>query len=133
MAAYLEYVQVLKESFDVFELVYVPREQNARAYLLVKLASSGKWGRQRTVIQETLKTPRTVTDKMAEIQHVDTSKGMRKSHQSLTQETVKTPRISRYPVVGMVMSQAHHVEEGETWMTAYQRYLADRILPLDPI
>ena len=31
MAAYLEYVQVLKESFDVFELVHVPREQNARA------------------------------------------------------------------------------------------------------
>jgi len=29
MAAYLEYVQVLKESFDVFELVDVPREQNA--------------------------------------------------------------------------------------------------------
>jgi len=29
MAAYLEYVQVLKESFDVFKLVHVPREQNA--------------------------------------------------------------------------------------------------------
>jgi len=36
MAAYLEYVQVLKESFDVFELVH------ARAELLAKLASSGK-------------------------------------------------------------------------------------------
>jgi len=42
MAAYLEYVQVLKESFEVFELVYVPREQNARADLLAKLASLGK-------------------------------------------------------------------------------------------
>jgi len=42
MAAYLEYVQVLKESFEVFELVHVPREQNARANLLAKLASSGK-------------------------------------------------------------------------------------------
>jgi len=29
MAAYLEYVKVLKESFDVFELVHVPIEQNA--------------------------------------------------------------------------------------------------------
>jgi len=29
MATYLEYVQVLKESFKVFELVHVPREQNA--------------------------------------------------------------------------------------------------------
>jgi len=28
MAAYLEYVQVLKESFEVFELVHVPREKN---------------------------------------------------------------------------------------------------------
>ncbi|XP_068486591.1 uncharacterized protein [Phaseolus vulgaris] len=64
MAAYLEYVQVLKETFEVFELVHVPREQNARADLLAKLASSGKGGRQRTVIQETLRTPRTTTDNM---------------------------------------------------------------------
>ena len=42
MAAYLKYVQVLKEAFTVFELVHVPREQNARADLLAKLASSGK-------------------------------------------------------------------------------------------
>jgi len=61
MAAYLEYVQVLKGSFAVFELVHVLREHNARVDLLAKLASSGKEGRQRTVIQETLKTPRTFT------------------------------------------------------------------------
>ena len=42
MAAYLGYVQVLKSAFTVFELVHVPREQNARADLLAKLASSGK-------------------------------------------------------------------------------------------
>jgi len=29
MAAYLQYVQILKETFAVFELVHVPREQNA--------------------------------------------------------------------------------------------------------
>ena len=58
MAAYLEYVQELRSSFALFEVVHVPREQNARADLLAKLASSGKGGRQRTVIQETLKTPR---------------------------------------------------------------------------
>jgi len=51
MDAYLEYVQVLRETFEVFKLVHVPREQNARADLLAKLASSGKGGgRQRTVI-----------------------------------------------------------------------------------
>jgi len=29
MVAYLQYVQILKETFTVFELVHVPREQNA--------------------------------------------------------------------------------------------------------
>ena len=58
MAAYLEYVRLLKTSFTEFELIHVPREQNARADLLAKLASSGKGGKQRTVIQETLKVPR---------------------------------------------------------------------------
>jgi len=80
MAAYLEYVQVLKESFEVFELVHVPREQNVGADLLAKLVSSGKGGRQRTVIQETLKTPRTTTDNMAKFQHVSTSEGTKRSH-----------------------------------------------------
>jgi len=61
MAAYLEYVRLLKEVFVVFELVHVPRVQNARADLLAKLASSGKGGRQRIVIQETMKTLRTTT------------------------------------------------------------------------
>jgi len=42
MAAYLRYVEVLKGAFAAFELVHVPREQNARADLLAKLASSGK-------------------------------------------------------------------------------------------
>jgi len=42
MAAYLEYVQVLRETFEVFELVHVPKEQNAQADLLAKLVSSGK-------------------------------------------------------------------------------------------
>jgi len=65
---------------------------------------------------------------MVEIQHVDIAEGIRRSHRSLTQ---KTPRINRYPVVGMVIPQVHHVEEGETWMTAYRCYLANGILPLD--
>jgi len=42
MAAYLRYVQLLKGAFMVFELVHVPREQNARVDLLAKLTSSGK-------------------------------------------------------------------------------------------
>ena len=57
MVSCLQYVQVLKETFVVFVLVDVLREQNARADLLAKLASLGKKVRQRTVIQETLRTP----------------------------------------------------------------------------
>jgi len=100
--------------------------------LLAKLASSDKGGRQKTMIQETLKTPQTTTDNMAEVQQVSTSEGIRRSHRSLTQETVKTPRISRYPVAGAVAPQIYQVESGETWMIAYQRYLADGVLPLEP-
>jgi len=117
----------------VFELVHAPREQNARADLFAKLANSGKGGRQRTVIQETLKTPRTTTGNVAKIQQVSTSEGTRRSHRSLMQETVKTPRISRYPVAREIASQVYQVESGETWMTAYQCYLADEILPLEPV
>ena len=76
MDAYLGYVQVLKGSFAVFELVHVPREQNARVDLLAKLASSGKGGRQRTFIQETLKTARTFTvDNLVGVHQVSTSRG----------------------------------------------------------
>jgi len=42
MGASLEYVKILNETFAVFESVHVPREQNVRADLLAKLASSGK-------------------------------------------------------------------------------------------
>ncbi|GAU29790.1 hypothetical protein TSUD_293580 [Trifolium subterraneum] len=43
--------------FTTFELTYVPREQNAGADLLAKLASTKKPGNHRIVIQETLKSP----------------------------------------------------------------------------
>jgi len=76
MVAYLAYVQILKGSFAVFELVHVPREHNALADLLVKLASSGKGGRQRTVIQETLKAPRAfVIDNIVGVHQVSMIRG----------------------------------------------------------
>jgi len=85
MAAYLGYVQILKGSFVVFELVHVPREQNARADLLAKLSSSGTGGTQRTVIQENLKTPRTFTvDNWVGVHQVSTTRGGVRSHRSLT-------------------------------------------------
>jgi len=132
MVAYLEYIQILRMTFEVFELVHVHREQNDRADLLAKLASSGKGGRQRTVIQETLRIPRTTTDNAAEVQQVNISEGVRRSHRSLTQETLKTPRINTYPVSREKSLQVCLVEGGETWMTPYKHYLAYGILPLEP-
>ena len=118
-----------------FELVHVPREQNARADLLTKLASSGKGGRQRTIIQETLKTLQTfVVDNRVNVLQISTSKGRAKSHRSLTQGTVRTPSVSIYPISpgGKDPMQVCILEEGDTWMTPYRRYLVDGILPVEP-
>jgi ribonuclease HI len=51
---YLERVRGMANHFKSFELVYVPREQNAREDLLSKLASIKKPGSNRTFIQETI-------------------------------------------------------------------------------
>jgi ribonuclease HI len=48
---YLERVNKLKDQFNTFELIFVPREQNSRADLLSKLASTKKPGNNRTVIR----------------------------------------------------------------------------------
>jgi ribonuclease HI len=57
LVKYLERVRNLANHFNSFELVYVPREQNARADLLSKLASTKKPGSNRTFIQETIANP----------------------------------------------------------------------------
>jgi len=49
-------------AYHQFELIHVPREKNSRVDMLAKLASSRKRNRQRSVIQETLKSLRTVGD-----------------------------------------------------------------------
>jgi len=135
MAAYLRYVEVLKGAFAAFELVHVPREQNARADLLAKLASSGKGGRQRTVIQETLKMPRNfVADNMVDVLHISMARGKPRSHRSLIQDTTRTPRISTYAASpeGEKCGQVCALEECDTWMTPYMRYIAEGILPAEP-
>jgi len=132
MAAYLRYVEVLKRAFAAFKLVHVPREQNARADLFAKLASSGKGGRQRTVIQETLKTPRMfVADNRVDVLHVGTARGKPRNHRSLSQDTARAPCISVYATSPEEEKgvQVCDLEEGDTWMTSYRRYLADGILP----
>ncbi|XP_020204928.1 uncharacterized protein LOC109790223 [Cajanus cajan] len=57
LAKYLEKVKLLSENFREFTLNHVPREQNSRADLLFKLASTKKPGATRSVIQETLAQP----------------------------------------------------------------------------
>ncbi|XP_068476278.1 uncharacterized protein [Phaseolus vulgaris] len=134
MAAYLRYVEVLKGAFAAFELVHVPREQNARADLLAKLASSGKGGRQRTVIQETLKTPRKfVADNRVDILQISAARGKPRSHRSLIQDTARAPRISTYAASPEEEKcvQVCALKEGDTWMTPYRRYIADGILPAE--
>ncbi|XP_068474891.1 uncharacterized protein [Phaseolus vulgaris] len=132
MAAYLEYVQDLKGSFASFDVVHVPREQNARADLLAKLASSGKGDRQRTVIQETLKTPRAfVADHQVLQVSKSTGRGAR-SHRSLTQETLRMPRIRACRGERVNVAQVCATHRPDKWITQYQRCLADGVLPLDP-
>ena len=56
------------------------------------------------------------------------------SHRSLTQDTVRAPNISVYPTSpeGEDSMQVCALEEGDTWMTPYRRYIADGILPAEP-
>ena len=132
MAAYLEYVQELKRSFVLFDVVHVPREQNAQADLLAKLASSGKGGRQRTVIQEILKTPRAFVADHQVLQICRSMERLARSHRSLTQETLRTPRVRAHPVGEAKMTQICAIHEPDIWITPYQRYMADSVLPVDP-
>jgi len=120
MDSYLRYVTFLKEAFPTFELVHVPKEQNARADLLAKHASSGKEGQQRSVIQETLKSPKTSTSGATEVSYVEVHSVKRRGHKSLAQETLKVPRISVYGLPGEDSLDVLQVAIVETWMTPYQ-------------
>ena len=85
------------------------------------------------VIQETLKTPRRfVADNKVSILQIGMFKGRARSHRSLTQDTLKTFSVNVYPISlgGEDPLQVCVLEEGDTWMTPYRRYLADGILPV---
>ena len=112
MAAYLEYVQALRRSFVLFEVVHVPREENARADLL--------------------KTPRAFVADHQVLQVCKSTEGMARSHRSLTQETLRMPRVRAHPVGETKMTQVCAIHEPDTWIPPYQRYMADRVLPVDP-
>ena len=92
-------------------------------------------GRQRTVIQETLKTPRKfVADNRVDVLHVSRARGNPQNHSFLSQDTARAPCISTYATSSEEGKgvQICALEEGDTWMTPYRRYLAEGILPAEP-
>ena len=54
---YLIRVKELMEKIDIFEIRHVPREENTRVDILSKLASTKTEGNNKSLIQETPKTP----------------------------------------------------------------------------
>jgi len=59
LCKYLTKVKSLAEKLKFFEAIYVPQEQNSRADLLARLASTKRPGNNRTVIQEVVTSPST--------------------------------------------------------------------------
>jgi len=90
-------VKILRADFSAFDLVHVPEEQNSRTYLLSKLASSGKGGRKRLIIQETLNSPTKTAKGLSEVDHLEVlhiSPEEGRKHRFMIQETLKVPRIT---------------------------------------
>jgi len=67
LAKYLEKVQTMASKFEEFILVHVPREQNSKANLLSKLASTKRSANHRSVIQESLAEPSVVIGEAMQI------------------------------------------------------------------
>jgi len=59
LCKYLAKVKSLAEKFKFFEAIYVPREQNSRADLLARLASTKRPGNNKTVIHVVVTSPNT--------------------------------------------------------------------------
>ncbi|RDY09021.1 hypothetical protein CR513_06679, partial [Mucuna pruriens] len=57
LAKYRDQAAFTASSFDKFTLLHVPRDQNEKANLLAKLASTQKRGQQKTMIHEKLSIP----------------------------------------------------------------------------
>ena len=67
---YLNKVRTLVESFEYFQIEYIPREKNARTNLLLKLASTKKPRSNQFVIPEAFDS--LIVD-LADIQTVETT------------------------------------------------------------
>ena len=70
-----------------------------------------------------------------EINHVEIlglSPEQGRRHWSLTYETLQVPRITTYGLLGDESLEVLQVNIVETWITPYQCYLADGLLPIEP-
>ena len=67
LTKYMAQVRVMTKEFADFELVYVPKDQNARADLLSKLASTKRPDNHRSVIQENLEFPSVSVDDVMQV------------------------------------------------------------------
>ena len=54
-----------------------------------------------------------------------------RSHRSLTQETLRTPRVRARLAEEVKTMQVCAIHEPDTWITSYQRYFADGVLLMD--
>jgi len=92
---------------------------------------SRKGGRQRLVIHETLKSPRTVVEGLFKVDHlevlgINSEKGRR--NRSMIQETLKVQRITIHKLFEDEFLEVLQVNTTETWVTPYKRYLSDGLL-----
>jgi len=69
-------------------------------------------------------------DPTREVLLINTREG--RSHRSLTQETLKVPRVEACEVLGEKVMTVSSGKTAETWITPYQRYLANSLLPDEP-
>ena len=76
-----------------------------------------KGGRQRTVIQETLKTPRAFVADHLVLQISKSTEKVARSHKSLTQETLRSPRIRACQGEKVNVMQVCATQELDTWIT----------------
>ena len=66
-----------------------------------------------------------------EVLGVSSEKGRR--NWSMTQETLKVPKITTYGSLRDEFLKVLQVDTKQTWITPYEHYLADGLLPVEPM
>ncbi|XP_061347978.1 uncharacterized protein LOC133293426 [Gastrolobium bilobum] len=100
MIKYLEKVRLLLTEFQSFKVEHIPREQNSRADILSKLASTKGPGNNRTVIQQSVPNP------------------------SIIMAVTKRNAQPSPSTQSMVEDDTMPLDDKETWMTPIWNYLS---------